>query len=601
MRATGVSPGTVGLGSSFIGGGAASLTTGSRRDSKGSVGSINTSGSTTEQRSPFSMSLLLLLLDYAGGVLDVIPPPRSFREDEDDDNCRSTSTTAELRRECGVPEDSEMDALRRAVRYEAAEIVGRGLDMFLPEVGDRVHLLAALLRQACGGSEDEEAEDDNDDHDDHDGETKDDEFQQESKAREGKDAGNTGDLASAASTSSKVANSLLEVEMDEEGCAALLSGVCRAVCADPDLLISLVPESMRPPLTVRDVTSYIATKVRSAERAQAQALQTRLLREAASGVASSGAGASSGPSTGGHGQSSSNASPRLSVSRQRGLPGSEVEDGEGSMGLWRTGPNVGLPRTGDVVMRGPDWAWGNQDGEVSGRGLVVGWATWGRAVRRANETGSGRTGRARPGSGAGLGGEECDGGDADESRPLRNAVRVMWEKGSINVYRWGVLDSSSSNHVLTSPSSVVDDDVGARKPCYDLKVLRAPVAAQEEPGRVEGGSSTRDGGAEESKAGSGGGGGQSHQGSSKTQSAPRGELKWTIEEVEKALLPAQSNAGRGKVERASSDGGDDGAPTTRAVLKFIKNHAPQDWREPRRITGAENALVKVREYSFRQT
>ncbi|CAM9730211.1 unnamed protein product, partial [Sphacelaria rigidula] len=56
-----------------------------------------------------------------------------------------------------VEDNEEMSALRRAVRYEAAEVVGRGLDFFLPDAADRVSLLSALLRQTCaddGGGED---------------------------------------------------------------------------------------------------------------------------------------------------------------------------------------------------------------------------------------------------------------------------------------------------------------------------------------------------------------------------------------------------------------------------------------------------------------
>ncbi|CAN0054442.1 unnamed protein product, partial [Hapterophycus canaliculatus] len=76
---------------------------------------------------------------------------------------------------------------------------------------------------------------------------------------------------------------------------------------------------------------------------------------------------------------------------------------------------VDLPRPGDVVVRGPDWTWGEQDGDVAGRGIVVGLATWASAAER-------------------------------------NAARVMWENGAINVYRWGAADPCDP----------------AGKPCYDL-------------------------------------------------------------------------------------------------------------------------------------
>ena len=61
-----------------------------------------------------------------------------------------------------------------------------------------------------------------------------------------------------------------------------------------------------------------------------------------------------------------------------------------------------------------------------------------------------------------------------------------------------------------------------------------------------------------------------------------------MEEVEAALMPEE-----GERDAAGPAGDGYEAPTTREVLRFIKNNAPQEWREPRRITGAENALVKV--------
>ena len=60
-----------------------------------------------------------------------------------------------------------MDSLRRAVRYEAAEVVGQSLDIFLPEAEQKVGFLTALFRLGLGG-EDEGGDggrggDDNDD------------------------------------------------------------------------------------------------------------------------------------------------------------------------------------------------------------------------------------------------------------------------------------------------------------------------------------------------------------------------------------------------------------------------------------------------------
>lgn len=509
LRAAGVSPGAVGLGTSS----GPSSSVGGRRESGGA-----------DQRSPFASGLLSLLLDYAGGVLDVIPAG------EQDEACS------------GGGEEGDMDALRRAVRYEAAEVVGQGLEVFLPETTQKVKLLSALLRLAGrgGGVGDGNVDDD---------ENKDEERAEESKTW----GGRSSSTASAAAAVAAMADRPLPVDMDDEGCAALLSGVCNAVCSDTNLLLSLVPEAVRPPLTVRDVPSYVAGKVRSAEKMQAQALQQRMLKEAASTAATA--------TPSGSGGGGGSASARLSTSsRGRDAAG---DDDSGGLGLWKTGRTARLPRAGDVVIRGPDWAWGGQDGDAGGRGLVVGLATWGRAVRLGDNIGRGSLDNARSdgsggnGSGGGSGGGRC--GDL-----RRNAVRVMWEKGAINVYRWGAPDSLDSDG----------------KPHYDLKVLRPAAVAQGDPPRGEETMATSGGGGSDGPGSKGSGGGKSQgqaQGGGKSR-AGRGELKWTAEEVEAALLPAK--------------GGGEG-PTAREVLRFMKNNAPQEWREPRRITGAENALVKV--------
>lgn len=536
LRAAGVSPGTVGLGTSS---GASS--SGGRRESGGA-----------DQRSPFASGLLSLLLDYAGGVLDVMPVGGVGGDEEDR----------------GADEEGggEMDSLRRAVRYEAAEVVGQSLEIFLPEAAQKVGFLTALFQLGLGGSSSDHGGDgDGEEECKAEGTTV-----EESKTWGGGGSGGsttttTNTAASdevAVAAAAAMADGPLPVDMDEEGCAALISGVCNAICSGPHLLLSLVPEAVRPALTVRDVPSYVAAKVRSAEKAQAQALQQRMLREAA---ASSATAVATSPSSGGRAGGGSTSSSRLSIPRGRG---STRDDGDG-FELWKSGPTVGLPRPGDVVVRGPDWAWSEQDGDGAGRGLVVGPATWGRAVWAGDSRGGGS---ARDGAGSSSGSSSisrssCGAGVGDE----RNAVRVMWGKGAINVYRWGTVDPYDP----------------AGKPCYDLKVLRAPELAQDEPTRGGDG-----GGASDSVGGKAtGGGGKSKgqpQGGAKGRSG-RGELKWSVEEVDAALLPQGGGAGRG----SRGDGGVYEAPTTREVIRFIKNNAPQEWREPRRITGAENALVKV--------
>ena len=560
LTATRTSPGTVGLGTTSSGGGHGS--SGRRGDSR--AGGFGGSGG-KDQRSPFASGLLSLLLDYAGGVLDVFPASAGTAE-----GCEGRAAAAE--------ESREMAALRRAVRYEAAEIVGRGLYIFLPEPAQKVSFLSALLKLAGGsdgGGGGTGPEHYNNDYGEDEEDSKDEENLEENKAWDGK----RGSVATSTEAAAAMADGLLPADMDEEGCAALLSGVCNAVCSDPYTLLTFVPDSIRPSLTVRDVPSYVASKVRSAEKAQAQALQQRMLKEAAAAV-----GATSGSSSPGGGGGS-----LTGGSRGRVLPGSD--DGDG-LGLWKTGSEAGLPRPGDIVGRGPDWAWGGQDGDAGGRGLVVALATWGREVR---SVGVGKRGASR-GAPARAHRYPGDGG--------RNAVRVMWQKGAINIYRWGASDSSEPDG----------------KPCYDLRVLRPPSAVHDESAAEEdtgtgcsrsgtGGSSSGSSNSIGSMGGGGGNGSATSKGTTsggksqgqvlvagKGRAAARGELKWTMEEVEAALLPERviGKAGdRGGVGTSGTAGGQE-TPTVREVLRFIKNNAPQEWREPRRITGAENAMVKVK-------
>ncbi|CAM9730319.1 unnamed protein product, partial [Sphacelaria rigidula] len=284
------------------------------------------------------------------------------------------------------------------------------------------------------------------------------------------------------------------------------------------------------------------------------------------------------------------ASPRPAPpSRTRGGAGGDTDDADG-LGLWKTGPMAGLPRTGDVVVRGPDWVWGAQDGEPGGRGLVVGLATWGRAAARRGD------GRGPALSGPG---DRADQHQHRQQRGDRNAVRVMWEKGAINVYRWGAVGRSAASVSSSAAACSANSDDGRRKPCYDLKVLRAPAIIQGEASRGEGGAKAAAGGSESGKGGGKGGskgekGDKGHHtpGAASKEHAVRGELKWSAADVDAALLP-QGDGVKDKGSGQGEQSGDTAAPTAREVLRFIKNNAPQEWREPRRITGAENALVKV--------
>ena len=557
LRAAGVSPGTVGLGTSS---GPASSSEG-RREGGGGRGGGSSGRSRAGHGSPFASGLLSLLLDYAGGVLDVATGSDEEGQEEEEEIREGGEEGGR-----GAGGGEEMAALRRAVRYEAAEIVGQGLDIFLPEASQKVGLLIALLRLWAGGESEEDCQ----------GEA----IVVESRGRDGRSGSiatgsEGGSATSSAAAAAAATDGPLPPDMDEEGCAALLAGVCNAVCSDPNLLLSLVPETVRPPLTVRDVSSYVATKVRSAEKAHGLALKQRLVAEATANPTSTAAVVAAVAATSaldGAGERGS-APPRLGVPRVRGAVGDDSGDGTE---LWKSGPTVDIPRAGDVVVRGPDWVWGGQDGDAGARGLVVAPATWGRGVARGAEGdetwASGHDTGVLGSGGAGI--------------PRRNAVRVMWEKGAVNVYRWGVCDSADP----------------AQRPCYDLKVLRAPSLTRDGPakdddgnggvggGRGGGGGSGGSGSCSAGSESAGGKGGRSkgHGQAGGKGRCGRGELKWSVEEVEVALTPEE---GEGNPAELDGDGYE--APTTREVLRFIKNNAPQEWREPRRITGAENALVKV--------
>jgi hypothetical protein len=78
----------------------------------------------------------------------------------------------------------------------------------------------------------------------------------------------------------------------------------------------------------------------------------------------------------------------------------------------------------DVVVRGPDWDWGDQDGGIGGGGEGSGTAT-----------------------GTGGSGDERQQGIVveilpwkGEVDPLKFGVRVVWMNGASNVYRWGARD-----------------------------------------------------------------------------------------------------------------------------------------------------------------
>ncbi|CAN0049922.1 unnamed protein product [Choristocarpus tenellus] len=291
----------------------------------------------------------------------------------------------------------------------------------------------------------------------------------------------------------------------------LLSTVCRTLCFDRRLLLALVPLSLKPPVSAWGVPTFILSKVRAAEKAQAMVLQA----QQGDGPGSSGSG---------------------SRAAQYGHNRNEGQDLDG---LWKTGPGVNLPRAGDVAIRGPDWRWGEQDGGEGCRGLVVGLTSWGGRQVGADDLGG-----------------------------VVNAVRVMWECGDINVYRWGVRGSDGEG-------------------CFDLRVLHAPSVVAVDAAIV-------------GKGVEGGEGGVSNSTDCGTAGSPSGPamkkaLKWSVEHVEGALLTLS-----GPTSGAGSRGGRDGEgleqernPTAREVLRFMKNNAPQEWREPRRITGAENALVKA--------
>ncbi|CAM9673334.1 unnamed protein product, partial [Ectocarpus sp. 8 AP-2014] len=119
-----------------------------------------------------------------------------------------------------------MNSLRRAVRYEAAEVVGQGLEVFLPEAEQKIGFLTALFRLGLGGDTDAEQGEEG-------GESKVEGELEESKGwgQGGSRRPSTSDDVGVAAAAA-MADGPLPVDMDEEGCAALISGVCNAVCTD---------------------------------------------------------------------------------------------------------------------------------------------------------------------------------------------------------------------------------------------------------------------------------------------------------------------------------------------------------------------------------
>ncbi|CAM9487551.1 unnamed protein product [Chrysoparadoxa australica] len=239
-------------------------------------GSRPLGGLQEERNKPFAQRLLALLMDYVGGVLDV------------------DGSTGQL------------EQLQVAVRAEAAEAIGIGLEIFYPQPADRAELLRCLLEQLVS-----------------------DEHQAPVRAA-GSEGGGDDRAADKAGLSCMIPSDLLGPSR-----SVLLSRVVRAICCTPRLMLDIIPEPARPVLSAQTLPRFIDATVRGST--------------------------------------------------------------EGS--CWHCSLNV-RPKAGDVVMRGPDWQWGNQDGQDKGAG-------YGLVVRV----------------------ETLD------------KLRIMWSDGSVNVYRWGVLDA----------------------------------------------------------------------------------------------------------------------------------------------------------------
>eukprot|EP01038_Epipyxis_sp_PR26KG_P005374 gene5374-7452_t len=196
--------------------------------------------------------------------------------------------------------------------------------------------------------------------------------------------------------------------------------------------------------------------------------------------------------------------------------------------------NYSTPKPGDIVKRGPDWKYNNQDGGVGSVGMVVEVSSW------LNEQ------------------NKC--------------IGVLWRNGNYNTYRWGVV---ADNHDNASPNS--------NGLLYDLSVYGVvqalesplPVANQTAPdGKwIKGGTSSS---VPTSNVSTKIIDKPNANNKSEGNSYQRKQLSFTPEEVSKAML---------------EDKGNQTSLSKRTILIYMKENSPIDWQEKMKIARSANSIL----------
>lgn len=193
-----------------------------------------------------------------------------------------------------------------------------------------------------------------------------------------------------------------------------------------------------------------------------------------------------------------------------------------------SGPEA-VPKAGELVLRGPHWAYGNQDGGTGSLGVVLEVGAWLPA------------GSSRPGA------------TAAQVPAEASKVVVQWRNGGTNAYRYGVVSTSEGTF-----GDIV----------YDVSILRPASTSSQIPAGSAAGDSGK--GSDNSIFAALLAGGKSD-----SKAAVTSDMPYTPEEVTRALCEEKGNSTISK----------------RTILLYIKEHSPVEWQGQMRITKPANTLV----------
>ena len=180
-----------------------------------------------------------------------------------------------------------------------------------------------------------------------------------------------------------------------------------------------------------------------------------------------------------------------------------------------------IPRIGDLVCRGPHWQYGDQDGGADKLGVIFEIVEWAAGQK---------------------------------------GLRVRWSSGSLNVYRWAVVDRETL--APTAGGAVAT----AATPKFDVSLLRVATSAVGRPYPSFGPS--------DEASGLSGGSASATSASPREESGGKRDLLYTPEEVNLSLVE------------------EIGDLTKRTVLAYIQEIAPLAWQEVHKLTWSLNTLVK---------